>query len=154
MPVKPASQVEEEVLKFLNIAGRGFILNNVPFLAQGLIVEVMKRYNITLKDVLEMVNKNENMWNRVKTEDYPRISNAVIKLGGDISWFTSDFFIDSIRKSHPVIASLFLSDRRSIAWLNLQVSTTKVNIEKLKTGGNYAQSTVPANDPGHGETGV
>lgn len=135
MPVKSAANIEESLLKLLNVTGKGFILNNMPFMAKGLTLEVMKRYNITLGDFISAVGKNDNLWNYIDQKDYARIQQAAIKLGGDISWFTPEFFIDTIRASYPAIASLFLSDRRSMAWLTSQINIAKENIEKLKAAG-------------------
>ncbi len=135
MQVKTPSNVEVKVLNFVNKTGKGFVLNSVPFVARGFIVEVLKRYNFGLNDVIQMVNANEVLWTRLEPGDYAMIQNVVVKVGGNLSWFTPEFFIDSIRRSFPSVASLFLSDKKSMVWLINQVNIAKVNIEKLKAEG-------------------
>jgi len=170
-PVTSTKDIEEKILALLNITGKGLILNNLPSITRGIIVEIMKRQHLTLDDVIGMVAKDDLLWNRIGQENYARIQNVAVRFGSDISWFTTDFFIDTIKKDFPSIASLFLSDHRSYVWLTTQVEVVKARVEQLRQGGNNDpqrgnsgaipqheppgnSGAIPANNPGHGRPGV
>ncbi|MDD5060773.1 MAG: hypothetical protein PHN44_00635 [Candidatus Marinimicrobia bacterium] len=120
-----------EALKLVNMFGRGFVLNNIPSMAKGILVEYLKRYNVTFRELVEAVSQDANLWAMVDTREYARIQAIALKIG-EIDWFTPEWIIEAIRNDFPSFASLFLSDRKSLLWLTRQVEEVKTNIERLK----------------------
>ena len=121
--------VGEQALKLVNMTGKGLLLNNMPIIARGVLVELLKKGNISFRDVVRAVSANERVWDRVPPANHPMIKNVYAKVG-DIRWFTSDWVIDAIRNDFPSIASLFLSDQASRAWLDAQVSDILAELVK------------------------
>jgi hypothetical protein len=129
---------QDKALKWLNIAGRGFILENVPKIAKGMLNYYLKgdpdtgRKPVTVRDILEIVDRNESLWKHISPQDYKRIQNIALKIG-DLDWLTPGWIIDAGKGENPAIASLFVNDERCYAWLTTQVNEVKMNVEQLKS---------------------
>lgn len=117
-----------EILRLANMTGKGFVLNSIPFIAKGLLIESLKKNQTTFSDVVKMVDGNENLWDYIDFKDYILNPNIVSRIG-NIGWMSSDWVVASITDDFPGIASLFLSDKRSRRWLDQQIDDFKKNVE-------------------------
>ena len=106
--------------------GKGLLMQAIPGMASGLIVELFHQWKITRPLIVEYVQNNRSLW--VDMDEQKRTELSVIaQKVGNLDFLTADFLIDSIRKDFSGVASLFLSWPEAREWLERQ-------IVELKTG--------------------
>ena len=107
-----------------SIAMKGFMLNNAPLIARGMLIEVLKQYKITTQVVIELVKYDQSLWLMLDPAHYGNVQKAIARVG-NTEWLTTDWLIDAVRKDMPALASLFMSWPEAYDWLERQVAEVK-----------------------------
>ena len=114
-------QIPETLKKYGGILGKGAIINVTPAIAQGALIELLKKENVGT--VTEWVQSNRSLWDSLGIQNQERL-HRLTKMG-NIDWLTAEWAIDSIRKDLPAITSLFLGWKKAHNWLERQVVIIK-----------------------------
>ena len=73
------ANLQEKALQWVQIAGRGLVLENIPRIAKGMLNGYLAgdplkgRDPVTLEKVLILINKNESLWNHINPHEYKKI---------------------------------------------------------------------------------
>ena len=114
------------IKKALNVAKRGFLVNVIPGILQGMLVQFL--YNgkasgdISARKIYKMVQEDDDLWKYMEQAEIERtkiLANEA--LGLDISWLTAEWAINAISSDYPDIASYLLSDSAAQKWLGKQL---------------------------------
>lgn len=103
---------------------RGLVNQFAPGIAQGALVELLHRQKVDYKMVIQWVQDNSSLWKLIGQEDRDHLK-ALVSQVNDISWITSDWAINAIRKDLPGVASLFLGWQKAKNWLDRQIEELK-----------------------------
>ena len=103
---------------------KGLVVTQAPSLFKGTLNELLRRDNITVDKVVIMVQKNQPLWDQL-SPDIVHTLNRATEYITDLSWLTVEWFIETIKKEHPALASLFLGWRKARNWLGRQIEAIK-----------------------------
>jgi len=103
---------------------RGLVATNAPTIFKGMLNELFRQNNTTIKKVIPLVQENKSLWS-ILPPDFPAMLERAVKQAGNMEWLTPEWVIDAIKKEHPALASLFLSWRKSRNWLGRQIEEIK-----------------------------
>ena len=120
--------VLENLKGFTKMTLHGMIATQAPVVLKGILNEILRRDDITVEKVVEMVEKNQSLWSYLPPgviHSLHRVAEQVT----DIEWFDSAWFINSIKVEHPALASLFLGWRKGRNWLDRQILEIKANLD-------------------------
>lgn len=110
---------------------RGLVAINAPTIFKGIIVEILRKNNITVDVIIDLVTNDGSLWSKLPPEHYSKIKKTASQIG-DMKWLTTPYLIDAIKKDHTAIASLFLGWRKSRFWLDRQIKEIKQEIAELE----------------------
>jgi hypothetical protein len=102
----------------------GLVAQFAPGIARGALVELLKHQKVNTKIVTEWVQKDRSLWAQIGPDDRESLKKLVAKVN-DVSWITSDWAINAVRKDLPAIASLFLGWKKARNWLDRQIEELK-----------------------------
>jgi hypothetical protein len=108
---------------------QGLIGQFAPGIAQGALLELLRKKKVTTKTVTQWVQENSSLWKQLDPEDQQHLRDLVSQVN-DISWISPDWVIDALRKDMPGIASLFLGWMKARNWLDRQIKELKRELKK------------------------
>lgn len=97
---------------------RGLASHFAPQIAAGLMVEYLNKVKIT--EIITYVEKNISLWSQM-TPEYQAKVCKMLSTQKNLSWLTTEWLIDAIRKDIPRLASLFLGWDKARNWLERQM---------------------------------
>lgn len=106
--------------------GKGLLGVAAPAVAKGFLIENLK--GISVKQVSEWVTMNKSLWGELNPQNKDTIKNILSEYVTDLTWFTADWVIDSLKKDLPALASLFLGWKKASNWLERQIEYAKKGV--------------------------
>ncbi len=119
------------ILKYSRVLGKGVAATFGPSIMKGALVELFKRRGVDVKKATLWIETNKSLWDSFDPERKRQFRHLAAKVG-DMSWFTTDWAIDSLREEYPAVASLFLGWKKGANWLARQIEIIK---QELQGGG-------------------
>lgn len=113
-----------EIKKYAKPLVKGLEIEFAPMIAKGVVSEIMAAENIDVKKLSDWVIRNVSLWDNLSSNYKEYLKRMGTELG-DLSWMTTEWLIDSLRDTHPGLASLFLSWKKSRNWLTRQIEIIK-----------------------------
>jgi hypothetical protein len=114
-----------------NLFGGGFmnglLAQNAPRIIKGFMCKYLG--SIQLNDMMDWITANKNLWDEIPAQYKLTLKDYGPKLG-DLSWFNSEWLIQTARESAPALASLFLGWDEGREWLDRQIVIIKNNIKE------------------------
>jgi hypothetical protein len=111
------------------IFGKGMLLQMVPNVAAGLINQMFHQWNIDVGKVTEQINSNTSLWSQLAPEYQDELRGLAEKV--DLDFITPAFFINSIKKDFPGVASLFVNWPEAADWLGRQIVELQAAIKAI-----------------------
>lgn len=115
------------IKKYGRMLGKGIIIEMVPGIAKGVLVEILKKYGASVKGTTQWVQDDVSLWDIIGPKYQFQLQNLGDKIG-NLNWLTSDWIIDTLRHDLPGIASLFLGWSEAREWLDRQIEIIKGKI--------------------------
>ena len=114
---------------------KGLLANSAPTIARGILMEMLDqpviykgvKRKIDIRLVIELVNSNAGLWELFGPKVQAQIKNVLGEVS-DTTWITADYFIDTIKKEHSALASMFLTRRKAYNWLERQLVELRSNL--------------------------
>lgn len=107
--------------------GKGLASQFLPSIMKGLLVEYLGKVDISV--IIDYVEKDTRLLSLMPEQSIERAKATINDLTkGNISWFTSEWTINAIRKDLPKVASLFLGWDKARNWLDRQVKDIKITL--------------------------
>lgn len=117
----------DRIKDFGKLTLKGLMTTEAPSLLKGVLNELLRRDNITVDKVVTMVQKNQALWDQLPSDILHSLHRAAEHIT-DVDWITVEWFIETIKKDHPALASLFLSWRKGRNWLRRQIEVIKAKL--------------------------
>ena len=115
----------EKVQSLAGPSMRGLAAQFAPSITKGLLIEYLGK--IKIEDVMVYIEKDVSLWSQ--TPEYQaKIKKLTRMQGKNLSWLTSVWVIEAVRKDLPGLASMFLGWRKARNWLDKQVIELKQQI--------------------------
>ncbi len=114
----------EKVQSLAGPSMRGLAAQFAPSITKGLLIEYLGK--IKIEDIMSYVEKDVSLWSQ--TPEYQAKIKKLARMQGNLSWLTSDWLIEAIRKDLPSLASMFLGWKKARNWLDRQVAELKQQI--------------------------
>ena len=108
--------------------GKGLIVQLVPGMAAGLIVELFSEWKVDVASITRDVQNHRSLWVDLKEEHKQQLAQVARQVGS-LDFLTSDFVINSIKKDFPTVASLFLNWNMAGQWLDRQMNELKEGMD-------------------------
>ena len=117
----------DELKKYADVFGKGLLREIAPEIAAGIMIEMFRRWDVTTATITRHVNNNSSLWERLDDHDRARIQKVMRRLGST-KWITPEWFIASIKKDYPAVASLILGWPEAQTWLIEQMESLKSHV--------------------------
>jgi len=117
-----------DISKYGRALKKGAIVTLAPSVLKGSLVEFFNEKGVNTEIVIEWVLLNQSLWDSFDPERKSQMRHLAGKLG-DISWMTAGWVIESLRKEHPAVASLFLGWKKGENWLVRQIEEIKQELQ-------------------------
>lgn len=117
----------DSLKQYAGMFGTGLIQVAAPGIASGFINELFHQWHVDVDKITEDVRNNRSLWGEMELEDHKQISNLAKKVG-TLDFITPVFFINSIKKDFPGVASLFLNWPEAGEWLARQIDDLKAGV--------------------------
>ncbi|KKM97420.1 hypothetical protein LCGC14_1168240 [marine sediment metagenome] len=114
--------------KYAGLFSKGLLIEMVPEIAKGILVEIFKRRKTTVKSASNWVQGNTSLWKTLEPKEQAMLKNLVQR-GGNIDWLDANWVIEAIKSDFPAVASLFLGWRKANNWLKRQVEIIRKEID-------------------------
>lgn len=118
----------DRVKEGAGVFGKGLLLQVAPNIAAGIINELFNRWKIDVAKVTEKINNNASLWSELAPEHKQELIDLSEKISLD--FITPEFFINSIKRNFPGVASLFLNWPEAADWLTRQIAELKGGIKE------------------------
>jgi len=112
---------------FAKMTMQGMVATQAPVVLKGMLNELLRRDDITVEKVVEMVEKNQSLWSYLTPGVIHSLHRAAEQVT-DIDFLTVEWFIEAIKKEHKALASLFLGWKKSRNWLTRQIEAIKAEL--------------------------
>lgn len=122
-----AIKIPENVKQYGNVLLTGGLIEIVPGIAGGMLVELLKEKEVDLKKATSWVESNTSLWSLLEPKHQAMLRNLASR-AGNIDWLDADWVISSIKSDFPAVASLFLGWRKANNWLKRQVAIIRQEI--------------------------
>lgn len=110
--------------KYGDILLKGMVSQYAPSIAQGILVELLRKRKVDVHVVSEWVKTDRSLWDELEPAEQDGLRRLATKVS-DVSWMTADWAIDALRKDFPTVASLFLGWVKARNWLGRQIEILK-----------------------------
>lgn len=114
--------------KYAGLFSKGFIIEMIPEIAKGMLVEIFKARKTTVKSATNWVQTNTCLWKTLEPKEQTMLKKLVQR-GGNIDWLDANWVIAAIKNDFPAVASLFLGWKKANNWLKRQVEIIRKEIE-------------------------
>ena len=104
--------------------GRGLMAQVAPGLASGVINEFFHQWNVDVDKITEDVQRDRPLWGEMGPDERRQLAYFA-KRTNSLDFITPEWFIDSIKKDFPAVASLFLNWLEAGEWLGRQIDELK-----------------------------
>lgn len=122
--MKKVSMYFDVAKKYIDIFGKGAIIEMAPSIAQGFVSGLFKERNVTVVSIDNDIRNNRSLSKEISQEHIDKLKQLAHHLGS-LDFITPELFIDSIKEEFPSVASLFMGDEIAYAWLVTQVDEFK-----------------------------
>lgn len=110
--------------KYGDMLVKGLVSQAAPGIAQGVLIELLKKRKITVKLASEWVQEKRSLWDDLESGEQESLKKLAGKVG-DLSWMNFDWAVDAIKGEFPAVASLFLGWVKGKNWLVRQIEGMK-----------------------------
>lgn len=110
--------------KYGDMLMRGLVGQAAPGIAQGVLVELLKKKKLDVKLATKWVQGNYSLWDDLKPGEQENMRKLASRVG-DVSWMNFDWAVDAMREELPAVASLFLGWVKAKNWLVRQIEEIK-----------------------------
>ncbi len=124
-----AIKMPEKVKKFGGSMVKGFIEDMAPDIAQGILIELLKKRKLNVKVATNWVESKFNLWDSLSPAEQKSLKNLASRIN-KLDWMTVKWGIDAIEKEFPAVASLFLGWKKANTWLSRQVEIIRKHLIK------------------------
>jgi len=117
-----------DVLKqYASMFGTGLMKQMTPGVASGFINKMVSQWHLSVAIVTKYVETNRSLWYGLTPYQRRQIGDLAKRVG-NLDFITPEFFINSIKKDSPNIASLFLHWPEAAEWLASQIGDLKAGV--------------------------
>ncbi len=118
-----------DIQKYGKVLGRGFAATLAPSILKGVLVELFRTKKVDVKKATLWIETNKSLLGSFDSE-YKRQIKHLASTVGDVSWLTTDWAINCLRKDFPAVASLFLGWPKGETWLKRQIEEIKNELQE------------------------
>lgn len=117
----------DTIKQYAGMFGTGLLKQMAPGVASGFINGLFHQWHVDVAKITQDVQSNRPLWDELEPDQRREISDLAKRVGLD--FITPEFFINSIKKDFPGVASLFLHWPEAAEWLASQIDDLKAGSE-------------------------
>lgn len=114
----------DKLKRYAEVFGSGLTLEVMPDITAGVILEIFHHWQIDVTKVTRHVEQNISLWGKLEPHQRENLKKAAQRVG-KVDWATPNWFIKTIKKDYPAVASLILDWPEAYAWLEHQIEELK-----------------------------
>lgn len=113
----------DTIKQYASMFGTGLLKQMAPGVASGFINGLFHQWHVDGAKITQDIQNNRSLWDGLEPDQRREIGDLAKKVGLD--FITPEFFINSIKKDFPGVASLFLQWPEAAEWLASQIDDLK-----------------------------
>ena len=118
-----------DILDLSTKFGKGLVTTVAPSVMKAALLSLFRDWNMDIKVMVEWVGENKCLWDVMGEEHQAQVKQLASKIG-PTNWLNGDWAISAIKKDYPVIASMFLSDKKAKNWLERELAVIKTHTQQ------------------------